>query len=506
MQTLRPYQIATFAEQQRLARQHRRLLVVLPTGGGKTTVAVHNIKSAVSKGYKVLFVAHRTELIEQCAQRLGDIEHGIIKAGHPARLDRPVQVASVQTLIKRPYWGGEKMLVYRDEAHRRAAATDEQVFARYEHAYHVGLTATPYRLDGKGLGGYYDAIVECVTPGDLIDSGFLVDPTVYAAPEPDMKGVRKRAGEYVAADLQDGCTKLVGEVVPTWRKRAEGLSTIVFAVDRAHSQRIVEAFTEAGVPAMHIDGTTPPKIRRRALRRLATGELLVISNCDLLTEGFDGASYCPEGETYRPLACLIAARPTASMGLWFQMVGRITRPGKAEAIVLDHGGNTTRHGFLRDHHSFTLDGEVQGKKIKGFNPPPMKRCTGCAAMVPAGAATCEECGEPFEGAREVEHVEGELVQLERKVNTTATPEQKVDEYRRLLRVTQKKNFKTGWADYRFEETYGHRPAPVMKAQVFRELGIKPRSFWQERGQQLPRIKPVAPTAITTREDYPWDDQ
>ena len=478
---LRPYQALILTRQQELwAQGKRRLLICLPTGAGKTVVAVENLRRAVANGYKGRFIAHREELVAQASDRLKEagVPHGVVKAGWPMDLRQPVQVCSVQTLCARPQLlqqlSHPRLLAYTDECHRVAGESYRQVHEAWAHAYHVGLTATPYRLDGKGMGDHFDAIIETCTPHDLIEQGYLVEPVIYAASQPDLKGLRRGAsGDYSTAQLEERVASLTGDIVPTWQRLARGLPTVCFAVSIKHSQEIAAAFRAAGVPAAHIDGGTPADERRSVLERLAHGELLVVSNVDLLTEGWDGQSYARPGRTYRPLAAMIAARPTASMGLWFQMVGRLTRPGKDRAVLLDHAGNSLQHGLLRYHHAFTLDGCVQGRPVKGRQPPGLRRCPMCAAVSPPTTFYCPECRQVLGKQRELRQRSGDLdlldqadPRLARRAPTTA---EKVSELIKLLHVAQRQRFKLGWAYHRYRERMGADPTPEIKLRAMDAL-------------------------------------
>lgn len=256
---LRPYQQEILDKQRVLAQTCKRILIVLATGGGKTEIALANIRSAVAKGYQILYLAHRNELIAQPAARCG-IPYGIIKAGHPCT-EAPLQFASMQTLSRRELAVGGKLLIYVDEAHRIAGPEYCSLLARWPHAWLVGQTATPYRLDGRGLGKFFDAIVEGPTPGQLIDAGYLVEPTPYLVAMPDLRGVAKRGGDFVREDLADRMGVLYGDIVPTWLTLAKGLPTICFAGSIAHSKQIAESFVAAGIPALqageHPDLTVP---------------------------------------------------------------------------------------------------------------------------------------------------------------------------------------------------------------------------------------------------------
>lgn len=478
---LRPYQHDVLVRQHAAAKQHRRILVVLATGLGKTEVALANIASAIQRGFRVVYIAHREELITQPAERLAKrgIPHGILKAGYPEELRKPVQVASVQTLAARrhllPRLGEGKLLVYVDEAHRVAAASYREVLAAWPNAWLVGQTATPYRLDGQGLGDAFDEVIEGIQPADAFAQGWLVEPAVYAAREPDLKGVRKQAGEYAVGELEKRMAAVTGDIVPTWLRLARGLPTVCFAVSRDHSRSIVESFTAAGIRAAHIDGETNRDERRQVLERLAAGRLDVVSNVDLLTEGWDGASYARPGQTYVPLQALILARPTASMGLHFQMVGRLTRPGKPRAVVLDHAGNTRRHGFLRDHHTFGLDGTVGGLPVKARVPPQMRRCPACAAVFPPQVSRCGECGAGLAKPREVGKRAGDMELLDQpaKGRRAATPAEKLKALAELLQEAERKSYKRGWVYHRFEARFHHKPAPVMMSAALAAVGQQP---------------------------------
>lgn len=479
---LREYQRQILVEQVRLWKLgRRRLLIVAPTGSGKTTVAVENISRSRANGYRSIFIAHRAELIEQASQRLGDIPHGIVKAGHPERLHLDVQVASVQTLMARPHLlaqlAAPRLLLYVDEAHRVAGDSYRRVLEAFPRAFVAGLSATPYRADGAGLSEFFDAIVEVTTPAKLFEEGFLVEPQIAEAREPDLRGVRVERGDFAPGELERRCAALIGEIVPTWKRLAAGLCTIVFAVSRAHSKQIAEAFRAAGVPAEHIDGDaqyTPPERRRAVLEDLAAGRVRVVCNVDLLTEGWDGQSYARPGAPYVPLSCLVAARPTTSMGLWFQQLGRLTRPGKDLAIVLDHAGNTKRHGHLRNHHGFTLAGSIQGEAIKGRRRPAFRRCSRCAALWPASAERCS-CGGELGTPRILDPKEGEieLAPAPAAGPRKLTPAEKEELFERFLREALAAGHNPGRAAHRFHGVVGEWPSTQNKSKAYKNLGVKP---------------------------------
>lgn len=449
---LRPYQQEILDKQKKLAKTCKRILIVLATGGGKTEIALANIRSAIAKGYQVLYLAHREELITQPASRCG-ISHGIIKAGHPYT-ESPLQFASMQTLARRDLTVGEKFLIYIDEAHRVAGQEYRKILSRWPHAWVVGQTATPYRTDGKGLGEFFDALVEGPPPGQLIDEGYLVEPTPYLVAIPNLSGLRRRGGDYALEDLAERMDVLYGDIVPTWLAQGRDLPTICFAVSVAASQEIAARFRAAGISAEHAS----PENRAEVLANVRAGKTRVVCNVDLLTEGVDIPG----------LACLIAARPTASMGLWFQQVGRITRPGKPRAIILDHAGNTVRMGSLRNHHTFGLDGSVGGQSVRKALPQVFRRCLVCAAVWPLDVRLC--CGEVLGKARTLDVKTGELVEYrEERKERVATPAEKHRDLLILLREAQARAYQEGWAKHRFRKKHGHWPAPVSLNKARREV-------------------------------------
>jgi len=435
---LRPYQ-QTAVESVR-AVLDRRPILVAPTGSGKTVMAVQLVRDL---NVRTLWLAHRKELLDQAAAHLQ--AHGlwpsIIKADYPSVPMAKVQVASVQTLVRRTMPPVELIVI--DEAHHATSKSHAKILEHYPQTPTVGLTATPFRLDGRGLGDVFGEIVIAASTDELCDAGYLHAPRVFAGRAPDLRGARVRMGDYNLKDLaqRTNKTELTGDVVKTWLAKSAGRRTVAFAVNIAHSQALVAAFRAAGVAAEHLDGKTPRADREAVLERLRTGETLVVCNCMVLTEGWD----LPALET------AVVARPTASLNLHLQMIGRIMRacPGKDGAIVLDHAGNHHVHGLVTRRIEYSLDGKCAGES----DPLGLRRCKACQLLFSPRAPECPDCGwkpEPARG-RELAYTPDGLVGFEEDF------EYRAEVWRLIEAEREAMDFKPGWSLYRYQERFGEWP-------------------------------------------------
>ena len=297
MTELRPYQQDLLAELDgKITAGKRRIIIVAPTGAGKTIIAAAIINNAIESNRRVLVLAHTREIITQTSAKLFDygIQHGVIQAGFPTRPEEAVQVASVQTLSARAMRTRRMELppadlLIVDECHHCPANTYRKIIDAYPQVILIGLTATPCRGDGRGLGGIFETIVECPQVADLIEQRYLVRTRHHAPVNPDLRGVETRVGDYVELQLAERMDRagLVGDIVTHWHKYGERRKTVCFAVNVAHSLHIRDEFKNSGVRAEHIDGATPKTERDATLARLASGETELVTNCMVLTEGWD---------------------------------------------------------------------------------------------------------------------------------------------------------------------------------------------------------------------------
>jgi superfamily II DNA or RNA helicase len=463
---LREYQSDIIAKFERLVEQgERSILTVAPTGSGKTVIA-----SAITRGgsRRVLVVAHRREIVNQTSAKLDafGVYHGVIQAGdeHKLRPMAPVQVASIQTLHARAIRSASMQmpladLVVIDEAHHACAATYRKVIEAYPDAIVLGLTATPCRGDGRGLGGIFATMIECPQIADLIEGRYLVKTRVYAPTDPNLRGVQTRVGDYVESQLADRMDrpKLVGDIVTHWHKFGEGRRTVAFACSVGHSLHIRDEFVKSGVSCDHVDGSTPKDERDEILAKLRSGAIDVVTNCMVLTEGWD----MPE------VGCCILARPTKKMGLFRQMIGRVLRPadGKIDAVVLDHSGAVFRHGLPEDHVEWALDpdrGAVapEHQKRQADRHSSLTECGQCSALR-LGGQPCPACGfMPKRPAEFVATTAGELGLVEggRARAAEYDPALRAQWHAMLTAIAVERNYKPGWTAHKFKEKFGCWPA------------------------------------------------
>lgn len=381
------------------------MLFVSPVGSGKTTCFADAVRKFSGVQRPVIVVAHRKELIDQASARLDgfNIPHGVIMADHPRRVPSAlVQVASIQTLYNRPKPAADFVVV--DEAHRSKAATWSSVLDHYPKAFICGFTATPWRLDGKGLGDLFEDSILATTPRELVDLGFLSKVTGFGYDRPDLAEVKTSHGEYNEGQLAKVMSKtaIVGNIVQQWLERASDLSTVVFAVNVEHSQLLTAQFVAAGVRAEHLDGTMGKQQREAILARVASGETQVVCNVNVLTEGTD----IPR------LKCCVLARPTKSLALYIQSVGRIRRPwGGLTARVHDHAGCLQMHGLPDADRDYSLT--YTPKKRPGVDG--LRTCKQCFAIYEPNLTECPACGYKSEGSgpRTIEFVEqGDIIEFE----------------------------------------------------------------------------------------------
>lgn len=402
---------------------YKRPCIALGCGGGKSCIVAEIARRTTAKGNRVLFLVHRKELCEQ-------IENTFRQWGVDMNL---CQIGMVQTITRRLKTTPEPRLIITDENHHAPAAGYKRIYDYFPKAYCLGVTATPIRLNGGGLGDVNDKLISGVSTKWLIDNNYLSPYEYYAPPTVSTKGLKTRAGEYVVSDLELG-NAIYGDVIGYYNKLAKGKKAICYCASIKHSKEIVERFVDAGISAAHIDGDTPKQERTEIIDKFRRGDITVLSNVDLISEGFD----VPDCQV------AILLRPTKSLSLYIQQSMRCMRyqPGKT-AIIIDHVGNYSRHGLPDAERQWNLT--PAKKKAASDNQVPIKQCPKCFAVYPP-ANICPECGyETPKHERTVEEIkEAKLKKIKEFVLDYTSPSD-CNSYDELLLYAKSKGYKRGWA-------------------------------------------------------------
>ena len=387
---------------------HRAVLIQAPTGSGKTLLTAYMIKKAMFKDMRAWFIVHRRELIKQSvdAFNLCEIKHGLIASGMPANKSRNIQIASIQTLIKRHNQYQAPNLIAWDESHHIRARSWQRLFELYPETFHIGLTATPQRMDGSGLGTCFSKMVSGPTVEWLIDNGYLAKYKLFAPTTINLSGVHSRMGDYVQSELASILDRptITGDAINHYRKHCGGMQAVAFCVSIEHSKHVAEQFNSCGIKAQHVDGKTKTLDRDNIIQSFRRGSIKVLTNVDLFGEGFDLPT----------LEVSILLRPTKSLAVYLQQCGRCLRPspGKEYAIILDHANCSAMHGLPCDHREWSLNSAPR----KGRGEPSVvhiKGCPRCFAVARATHDICPECGYVYDKKpREVDHVDGELQEVD----------------------------------------------------------------------------------------------
>lgn len=488
--SLRDYQQdAVDGVREEFRRKNDPVLFVLPTGGGKTYTFSYIAANAAARaqeatpGDHILIVVHRKELLLQASSALRNlgIDHGLISPHFTPQPHKRIQVASVDTLLiriqKRPI--KVRMLIF-DEAHHVVLGN------KWGRAYEalgcpptLGVTATPVRTDGKGLGEHAGGIFKSLVLGpsiaELIDRKMLLNPIVYTSLEqPDLSGLKKdKDGDYNRKELASRVDKpvITGSALQQYQKICPGRRAIVFCSSIEHARHVMHEFNAAGFRfAMLVGEPAMSDAERTAVNKaLRSGELDGACTVDLVSEGYD----LPD------LECCIMLRPTASESLFIQQVGRVMRPsdGKSACYLLDHVGNVgklvdgefqRKHGLPSELREWTLDGrsKKKGKKKAEEKTVDVSQCPKCY-VVHEPAPVCPKCGHVYEiKARNLEQVEGELVRVTPEMAARIAKDRrrevgKAQTLEELQKIAAERGYKPSWARIIWEQKNRRRaPAPA----------------------------------------------
>ena len=446
---LRDYQQQAVSDIRMAIMRSGSCVFVCPTGSGKTVIASEIARLAAEKGTRTMFLVHRRELVKQAIGTLAEacpgMSVGVEAAGWPAQPWANLQVGSVQTLARRQYNTNPGIVIV-DEAHHTRAATWTKVLATWPNAKLIGLTATPQRLDGKGLGEHFAEMVLGPSIPDLVEQGHLAPCRTLTLPSHFQRERMRqdRNGELRQQDVDEQVTDaVIADAVNAYTTYAMGKRTIFFGVHTGHSKRVCEGLRERGVKAEHVDGTDTIARRDRIMNELRTGGLDLVGNVQLIDEGFDA----PACEV------IIMGSPTRSVTRYLQQ-NRATRPGIGKiALILDCAGNAHELGLPDEVREWTLDdGEVNEDKAKKKHP---RVCAKCYTAF--YGRMCPNClySEPL---GEVAETVTELVEAQRVPKPTPTRRKQLnyelamawradDPVGAVREVGRNHGYKSGWADH-----------------------------------------------------------
>lgn len=421
----------------RMFKRKRSVLVVSPTGSGKTVIAVRFLKKYGKD--RVLWVAHRWELLDQAHRELlqagiAETDIGFFTSSRKRNVDARILITSVGMWRRREVPPGIKWVVI-DEAHRSAAKGYREILEEVPRAKLVGLTATPIRLDASPLGDIFESLLVAATPSELIVAKWLPKPRCFGIDRGKAKLIVKASGagsgDWTSEAAARGMKTMYGDIVAEVQRLAHGLQTLVFAATRDYGRRLLKRFARARLAAEYLDGDTPTEERATIIDRLRTGKTQVVVNVDVLSEGFD----CP------PVKCVVLARPTKSLTRLLQQCGRGSRLYEGQRpIIIDSAGNFTRFPLPTFDYEWSLT--ENGPRAATVNgEAPNKACVVCEEQIPIGCRECPECGneQPL-SEREISEQEARLVELRE------TEAEKAAALRRIRKIAKEKGAGEDWVE------------------------------------------------------------
>ena len=408
-------------------RRYKSVLMQSATGTGKTVMASYMMQQAHGKGSRCIFVVPRRELLRQTAKTLDGyrIPYGCIAAGYTDNPFARIRLATSGTLARRLDTIAPPNILFVDECHFGGGDIDRIIkWAKDGGAWVIGLSATPWKLSGKGLGDWFDDMVQGPQIKWLIENKRLSDYRLFAPNRPDLSKIKTTAGDYNKGQLDDMMTEdrvLIGNAVKHYREHAMGRLNVAFGTSVKHAEIIAQSFRDAGIPAAHVSGAMDDDEIARRVKAFARRELLVLANCSLLTFGFDLAAAAGVDVTVESMSDL---SPTQSLSLQMQKNGRVLRMKDYPALIFDHSGNVDRHGLPDADRQWTLEGREK-KKGASERTEPTRQCE-CCYFVDRPKPVCANCGHVFPvKAREIEQIDGELVEIDKNAQIEAKVKDKM---------------------------------------------------------------------------------
>lgn len=430
----------------------KNALITLPTASGKTVFFTELTRLTANKNNRVTICVHRQELLEQTSKTLTDfgVEHSLICAGSRV-LNTPVQVAMIQTLVRRlDQWDKPDLLIC-DEAHLSRAATWKKVIDSVD-GYVLGVTATPCRLDGKSLGDIYQKMWNGPDTAMMIKNGYLSPFVIYRGSAPDTSKIHTRMGEFNQKELSEATDNrtLIGDAVEHYRDICDGEPAIAFCTSVLHAEHTAEMFNKSGYNFKVLHGGLDDKTRASIINDLSNGKINGITSVNCVSEGTD----------IPVVSVALLLRPTLSLSTFLQQVGRSLRlsPGKKRAVILDHAGNTHRHGMPDSHREWSLTEDIKQSKKTEAKEESWRECPKCYGYISMNAEICPQCGTKYV-KREIEDIktidgklelvteedfEDKVIEIEKinwlkSVGVGDMTDSQLREYGKLM------GYKSGWA-------------------------------------------------------------
>jgi len=396
---LRPYQATAVESALQALTTSGSAVLQMPTGAGKTKAATEIIKR---HNKPVWFICHRQEIERQAAEAFtaAGIDFGIVSPRAELDYDKPVQIVSVASL--RLHNLPPPSLVIWDECHHVPAPSWARLHKALSAARHLGLTATPERLDGKGLSDWFKELVVGPSIEALVSQGFLSPFRYFAPSDPDLTAAKLQAGDYKKCDADKAMNTpvLIGDAVAEYNRVANGKKAIAFCTSREASKALADRFNAVGIPARHVDGETDDRDRRAAIDSIKSGSIKILCNVEVFTEGFDVPG----------IEAAILMRPTKSPTLLLQMIGRALRFVEDKtAIIMDHAGLHRDHGWFADEWQWSIEGGA-AKARRQANVRGPRRCPECKEVRAEREPVCT-CGYEFSTGREIGEYDGVLTEV-----------------------------------------------------------------------------------------------
>lgn len=431
-------------------RDHRTTMLQLPTGAGKSHIAAAIMEHGLQHDKRINFLVDRIVLTDQMYDRLwqSGLPVSVMQASHPMyNPSLPIQVVSIQTLARRDRrrWPPAD-LIMQDEAHIQYAGA-YKVMDKWNAIPWIGLSATPFTT---GLGLKWENLVVGSTTAELIELGYLCGYEAYGPSKPDLTKMKYSGGDYAINELAERMADLTGDIVTHYTSMAAGRKAICFTPNVAYSEILAAEFKSNGIPADYVSYHDSDQNRYRKMEAYKSGEIEVMMNCDVLTRGLD----IPDIEVG------ILARPTRSLSLHIQMLGRCLRTaeGKQKALYLDHSGNIERLGFPDDDLPMELNRQQKGVSTtdqRDKKEPQPWNCPKCTSLVPPKTIICPACGFKPTPKTEIVVKSGILQRLERNANHS-----KQDVYSQLCHIQNERGYSQYWASQKYRRVFGVWPRGV----------------------------------------------